>query len=400
LSLEQFAAAYAAGKAAEVVQPPDADMTAAEIGALLKKGRKSLQAGKNFVARWSRRDSILRPGEKALRPCQDDDIPRVGQIGPPPKRWRREDVLAILAGEEHTRFRPGRDPGTHTNRQAKQLIRQALLENGPMRTEEFARFARGNRIILRQRRWCEKKLHLRREQCGGNRDQTSYVCLPSQKPPRLDHAPAVSLAKEFLEEYLADCQWHPVQELFRAAKERGIHHGKVCLAFPYAGRPHGRVVKRRAERGKVRYGDWRLTATAPASATRVTEPAPAAAHNGHANGSILGQTLPRPLGDEADRDEPPEPDRQGPAPGVSLEQCDILDKLYDLGAFSRRRSVRSADLAEKLGLSDGTVRRRGACLKDKGLVDSGRGQVGGYWLTSDGKAYIEAARRGEVEVDC
>ncbi len=86
---------------------------------------------------------------------------------------------------------------------------------------------------------------------------------------------------------------------------------------------------------------------------------------------------------------------QAPTPrGLSASAQDFLDRLFDCKAFSPLYLMSSDEVAERLKpISPGNLRRVAADLKRRGLVDSQRGQGGGYWLTGLGKVHVQAARQ-------
>lgn len=81
------------------------------------------------------------------------------------------------------------------------------------------------------------------------------------------------------------------------------------------------------------------------------------------------------------------------AQSLSESQYEFLDALFNVKAFSGAMRATVKEVSEKVDRNAGTMLRVASQLKKLRLVDSQEGRGGGCWLTANGKATVEAARR-------
>jgi hypothetical protein len=243
---------------------------------------------KMFFSYWSGKTTRRRgDGEPALRTVQSEFNPHKGQGLRSRIRYNREDIEAILAGEESEHPRVGRPcrprPGARTNNDALRIVLKFLQDKAPVLRAEVYSFAREQKISHSQLLWCRRELMAQKgkrklhcETVGGGANKVCYWCLGKQKPSRLEHAPVLRCAVEFLQRALANGKEHHRQDILAAAEAEGVSPSELQTARRLlrigSNRPRPHFEDRYAT-WQLRGGHKEQTVTAPnGQAAPVTEP--------------------------------------------------------------------------------------------------------------------------------
>jgi hypothetical protein len=191
---------------------------------------------KDWLEYWSKQESKLRPGEKALVPRFENVVTK--KTAPSKQRtWCRAHIKLIKEGKEGNCPFSGRRrferPGVVKSfAEAKRKIRKEILNKGPVLREVFHQLTRTviPGLHLRSKK---KRLGIVTVQRGLN----FYVCYKHQIPqvPK-DLGPALQKAINFLKQALADGQPREIAELVELAKsqeipESKLHEAKILLAI-------------------------------------------------------------------------------------------------------------------------------------------------------------------------
>jgi hypothetical protein len=82
-----------------------------------------------------------------------------------------------------------------------------------------------------------------------------------------------------------------------------------------------------------------------------------------------------------------------PSAKFSERQCDALDAIYDLKAFTAEHRVTTDDVANKVGVDGPALKEPISSLVNLKMLDSKKGRGGGIWLTDNGKKHVESQRK-------
>lgn len=63
----------------------------------------------------------------------------------------------------------------------------------------------------------------------------------------------------------------------------------------------------------------------------------------------------------------------------SIEQNDTLDELALLKIISENLSITQIQIAEKMGVTDRTIKRKMKLLQEKGFIQRANGKRNGHW---------------------